>query len=260
MPNPSQKSSQIKQRLDKTVSSQGALSRAEAKIQIRRGEVQVNDKVVKSADFYVNWSTDTVALQGKRLSLRQHIYLMLNKPKGYVSATEDNRFPTVVSLVPEELWRKDLFPAGRLDKDTTGFILITDDGNFAHDILSPKKHVAKTYIVQVDGEITQEMISGFASGVSVNGEYVTLPAALEKVESGEGGDTGRVILREGLYHQIKRMFKAFGLNVLELQRVKMGLLDLDPTLLPGQCRELTPEELDLIRTGTHVLATDGEGL
>ena len=236
-----------KQRLDKAIAMQGSLSRSEVKTLIRKGAVTVNGQVVKNADFGVDFDSDTVAVQGKELSLRTHIYLMLNKPKGVVSASEDKHLPTVVDLVPKELWRKGLFPAGRLDKDTTGFVLITDDGEFAHDILSPKKHISKTYHALVNGEITEEMIEGFAKGVTI-GEDFTLPASLKRISSDEQGSWGEVILKEGMYHQIKRMFGAYGLKVLELKRVQMGKLPLDPNLEEGKCRELTAEELQLVST------------
>ena len=226
---------------------QGSLSRSEVKTLIRKGAVTVNGQVVKNADFGVDFDSDTVAVQGKELSLSMHIYLMLNKPKGVVSASEDKKLPTVVDLVPKELWRKGLFPAGRLDKDTTGFVLITDDGEFAHDILSPKKHISKTYHALVNGTITDEMVEGFAKGVTI-GEDFTLPASLKKISSEEQGDWGEVILKEGMYHQIKRMFGAYGLKVLELKRVQMGKLPLDPNLEEGKCRELTAEELRLVST------------
>ena len=176
-----------KQRLDKAIAMQGSLSRSEVKTLIRKGAVTVNGQVVKNADFGVDFDSDTVAVQGKELSLSMHIYLMLNKPKGVVSASEDKKLPTVVDLVPKELWRKGLFPAGRLDKDTTGFVLITDDGEFAHDILSPKKHISKTYHALVNGTITDEMVEGFAKGVTI-GEDFTLPASLKKISSEEQGD------------------------------------------------------------------------
>ena len=236
-----------KQRLDKAIAMQGSLSRSEVKTLIRKGAVTVNGQVVKNSDFGVDFDSDTVAVQGKELSLSMHIYLMLNKPKGVVSASEDKKLPTVVDLIPKELWRKGLFPAGRLDKDTTGFVLITDDGEFAHDILSPKKHISKTYHALVNGAITDEMVEGFAKGVTI-GEDFTLPASLKKISSEEQGDWGEVILKEGMYHQIKRMFGAYGLKVLELKRVQMGKLPLDPNLEEGKCRELTAEELRLVST------------
>ena len=148
---------------------------------------------------------------------------------------------------PPALLHRRVLPVGRLDKDTTGFVLITDDGEFAHDILSPKKHISKTYHALVNGTITDEMVEGFAKGVTI-GEDFTLPASLKKISSEEQGDWGEVILKEGMYHQIKRMFGAYGLKVLELKRVQMGKLPLDPNLEEGKCRELTAEELRLVST------------
>ncbi len=245
-----------KQRLDKTVSSQGLWSRKDAKTLIRRGAVLVNGAVVKQADATVDWDSDTVTVEGKTLQLQQHVYLMLNKPKGVVSATEDKEQTTVVDLVPEELQRKGLFPAGRLDKDTTGLLILTDDGDFAHEILSPKKHVQKIYLTKVNGRITEEIIEAFRTGVNVHNEYTTLPSKLTLVSSEEDGDWGKVVLREGMYHQIKRMFISFGLKVVELHRIRMGKLDLDESLEPGQCRPLTPEEVDLLNTREEIAFED----
>ena len=236
-----------KQRLDKAIAMQGALSRSEVKTLIRKGEVTVNGQVVKSADFGVDFDSDTIAVQGRELTLRQHLYLMLHKPKGVVSASEDRHERTVVDLVPERLFRKGLFPAGRLDKDTTGFVLLTDDGAFAHDILSPKKHIPKTYHALVDGPITEQMERDFAQGIRI-GPDQTLPASLKKLSSCERGDWGEVILREGLYHQIKRMFGVFDAGVNALHRESIGGVALDPALAPGQWRELTAEEVERLRT------------
>lgn len=245
-----------KQRLDKTISNQGLWSRKDAKTLIRRGAVCVNGAVVKQADAYVDWDSDTVTVEGKPLQLQQHVYLMLNKPKGVVSATEDKEQTTVVDLVPDELKRKGLFPAGRLDKDTTGLLILTDDGEFAHDILSPKKHVQKVYLAKVNGKITGEIIEAFRTGVNVHNEYTTLPSKLTLVSSEEDGDWGKVILREGMYHQIKRMFLSFGLKVVELHRIRMGRLDLDERLEPGQCRPLTAEEVALLNTREEIAFED----
>ena len=237
-----------KQRLDKAIAMQGALSRSEVKTLIRKGEVTVNGQVVKSADFGVDFDSDTIAVQGRELTLRQHLYLMMNKPKGVVSASEDRHERTVVDLVPERLFRKGLFPAGRLDKDTTGFVLLTDDGAFAHDILSPKKHIPKTYHALVDGPITEQMERDFAQGIRI-GPDQTLPASLKKLSSCERGDWGEVILREGLYHQIKRMFGVYGAGVNALHRDAIGGLALDESLAAGQWRELTADEVAKITTG-----------
>lgn len=245
-----------KQRLDKTISSQGLWSRKDAKTLIRKGSVSVNGVITKQADAYVDWDCDEVSVEGKILSLAKHCYLMLNKPKGVVSATEDKEQTTVVDLVPDELKRKGLFPAGRLDKDTTGLLILTDDGDFAHDILSPKKHVQKVYLAKVNGRITDEIIEAFRTGVNVHNEYTTLPSRLTKISEESDGDWGQVILREGMYHQIKRMFISFGLKVTELHRIRMGKLDLDKNLAPGECRPLTDEELVLLKTREEIAFED----
>lgn len=237
----------MKSRLDKTIADQGTASRKEIKELIYKGLITVNGVVVKNAALQVDWDKDIVCVSGQTLQLRKHLYLMLNKPTGVVSATDDPRFPTVIDLIPERWLRKGLFPAGRLDKDTRGFVLITDDGEFAHDILSPKKHVPKTYLAKLNGCITSEMKVDFSKGVNINDEYVTLPASLELMENTSDGDLVKVILHEGMYHQIKRMFKAFGLTVTDLKRIRMGCLDLDSLLAEGDCRELSAEELALIK-------------
>ena len=187
--------------------------------------------------------TDRVAVKGREITLRRNLYLMMDKPAGVVSASRDDGCPTVVDLVPPELKRPGLFPAGRLDKDTTGMVIITDDGALAHRILSPKSHVPKVYLAHIDSFITNAMIQGFAQGIPVGEEGVTLPAELVALDL----DLARVTLREGMYHQIKRMFASYGAKVLELRRVSMGGLVLDGTLGPGGCRELTPRELILLQ-------------
>ena len=232
-----------KQRLDKTISSQGLWSRKDAKTLIRKGLVCINGSVVKSADAYVDWDSDTVTVEGEPLSLQQHVYLMLNKPKGVVSATEDKEQTTVVDLVPDALMRKGLFPAGRLDKDTTGLLILTDDGDFAHEILSPKKHVQKVYLAKVNGSITDEIIESFRTGVNVHNEYTTLPSKLTVVSREEDGDWGKVILREGMYHQIKRMFGALDNKIIYLERITFGPLTLDGSLKRGEWRYLTEDEI-----------------
>lgn len=230
-----------KQRLDKAIAMQGALSRSEVKTLIRKGEVTVNGQVVKSADFGVDFDSDTIAVQGRELTLRQHLYLMMNKPKGVVSASEDRHERTVVDLVPERLFRKGLFPAGRLDKDTTGFVLLTDDGAFAHDILAPKRHVPKTYRVTLDTPLTPEMAQGFAAGVTLADGTRLSPAEVTALSA--DGRTVRVVLHQGVYHQIKRMFGVYGAGVNALHREAIGGVALDDTLAPGQWRELTAGEV-----------------
>lgn len=185
---------------------------------------------------------DEILLDGKKISGKEHLYIVLNKPEGYVSATEDQEQKTVLELVPSELSRKGLFPAGRLDKDTTGLMIITDDGEFAHDILAPRKHVSKSYAVTIDLPVTEEMKRGFENGVELI-DGVCKPALLEII----GKHTATVTLSEGRYHQIKRMFGCFGAKVTKLHRLSIGGFYLPEDLLPGKCREITPGELELIK-------------
>ena len=182
-------------------------------------------------------------LDGKPFVVKKQIYLMLNKPKGYVSATEDKKQQTVLELVSPALKGRDLFPAGRLDKDTTGLMIITDDGVLAHNILSPKKHVQKIYRVELDIPVTEEMQKGFAEGVELN-DGICKDAKLTIL----GEKTAEVTLREGRYHQIKRMFGCFGAKVVELHRIAMGELFLPDDLPEGECRELTEEDLQKLQT------------
>ncbi len=230
------------ERLDKVLAAQSTWSRKDVREMVKKGWVTVNGAPVRQADQKICWETDRVAVGGREVLLRPHLYLMMNKPEGVVSATRDGG-ATVIDLVPPELKRGGLFPAGRLDKDTTGLMIITDDGELAHRILSPKNHVPKTYLARLDRPVTPEMGERFAAGLPLAGEDVCLPARLEKVEE----NLARVTLRQGMYHQIKRMFLACGARVVELRRISMGALKLDETLGPGQCRELTPEELELLQ-------------
>ena len=230
------------ERLDKLLAAQGTWSRREIKDFVRRGAVTVNGKNVRTSDIKIT-TDDEVIVFGKPVALKKHIYLMLNKPVGVVSASRGDDCPTVVDLVPHELKRKGLFPAGRLDKDTTGFVLITDDGAFSHDILSPKRHIPKTYIATLDGILTQEVVDAFAGGIPLKNEDQCLPAQLTILDD----HTAQVVLHEGMYHQIKRMFAACGLHVEALHRKAMGALELDKNLAEGQCRELTAEELLLVQ-------------
>ena len=181
-------------------------------------------------------------LRYKELKYQKYIYLILNKPQGYVSATEDGRFPTVIDLVEEKYKFRNLFPVGRLDKDTTGMMIISDDGEFSHEILSPKKHVSKTYSVLIDIPITNEMVEKFRDGIELN-DGKCKPSKLTKI----GEKEVEVILIEGRYHQIKRMFGCFGAKVLKLHRIKIGNLDLPIDLEEGKSRELTKEELEKVK-------------
>lgn len=229
-------------RLDKILSTQLNISRTDAKQMIKKGRVSVNGIPAKSGDVKVA-DADIVAVDGNKISYSRFVYIMMNKPKGVISASDGKGEKTVVDLVPSDMQRRGLFPAGRLDKDTTGFVLLTDDGEFAHSILAPSRHVDKTYVVTLDKPVTPEAVADFRSGMELNGERL-LQADAEIIS--EDATVCRVVLRQGLYHQIKRMFKKHGLTVLELKRVKMGNLPLDDSLLPGECRYLSQKELDLI--------------
>ena len=229
-------------RLDKILSTQLNISRTDAKQMIKKGRVSVNGIPAKSGDVKVA-DADIVAVDGNEISYSRFVYIMMNKPKGVISASEGKGEKTVVDLVPSDMQRRGLFPAGRLDKDTTGFVLLTDDGEFAHSILAPSRHIDKTYVVTLDKPVTPEAVADFRSGMELNGERL-LQADAQIIS--EDATVCRVVLRQGLYHQIKRMFKKHGLTVLELKRVKMGNLPLDDSLLPGECRYLSQKELDLI--------------
>lgn len=230
------------ERIDKIIASQGKYSRSDVKTLISRKKVEVNGETIKSSSVKVDPTTASIVVNGEALNFKRFIYLILNKPKGYVSATEDRDHQTVLDLIPSEYEGRDLFPAGRLDRDTTGLMIITDDGKMAHNILSPKKHIQKIYHVQLDTLVTDDMAKGFKEGVELN-DGICKEASLEIT----GENTCFVTLKEGRYHQIKRMFGCFGAKVVELHRVAMGNLRLPDDLPEGQCRELTVEELKLLQ-------------
>ena len=237
-----------KERLDKLIASQGLMTRSEVKQIIKKGLVTVNGAVVKDSALKVSFD-DSVLIDGEPLLQKKFTYLMLNKPKGVVSASEDKRDKTVVDILPDELKRKNLFPAGRLDKDTTGFSLITDDGDFAHRILSPGRHVKKTYLARTSASLElEEAVRAFREGIVLSDGTVLLSAELELVEAGEE-PLFRVTIKEGKYHQIKRMFASLGVTVIDLKRVSIGGLALDERLGEGEARILTAEELEIIEFG-----------
>ena len=230
-------------RLDKSLAETAQCTRSEAKALLQKGRVQVNGAVCKKGDTQLKES-DTVTVDGQVLAYQQFVYLMLNKPEGVVSASTDKRDTTVVDLVGNAYPRRELFPAGRLDKTSTGFVLLTDDGGFAHDILAPKRHFSKTYTVVIDTPLTAQMQQGFAEGVTLADGTRLSPAEVTAVSP--DGLTVRVLLRQGVYHQIKRMFGVYGAGVNALHRDAIGGLELDKTLAPGQWRELSAEEVSKI--------------
>ena len=230
-------------RLDKLLGSQTDLSRKEARQVIKDGLVSVGDVVIRDPGFSVDPNAQSVTVAGTPLEFKEHLYLMLNKPEGYISATEDRTQKTVLDLVPPDLYRDRLFPAGRLDADTTGFVLLTDDGAFAHDILSPKHHVQKTYIATLAEPVTEDCLRQVRGGIELKDGTVCLPADVRALSEFEA----ELKLVEGKYHQVKRMFAAAGNKVGALRRTAMGDVPLDPSLAPGECRELRKEELDALR-------------
>ena len=232
------------ERIDKIISSQGQYSRSEVKKLIKDGRITLNGRVLKSSDEKADPDSCVIAIDGKPLGYKKHIYIMLNKPQGIVSATDDRDHKTVIDLVPKELKRAGLFPAGRLDGDTVGFVLITDDGDFAHRILSPKNHIMKTYHATLQRPVTQADIDAFRNGIELKDGTLCLEAQVKPLDSDE--PMAEIKICEGKYHQVKRMFAALGNKVVYLKRVKMGELCLDESLEEGQCREITAEELELI--------------
>ncbi len=234
------------ERLDKIIASQGKYSRSEVKKLVKAGRVTLDGTVVKSSDVKADEEAD-IRIDGVSLNYKKHIYIMLNKPQGVISATEDRTQKTVLDLVPKELFRNGLFPAGRLDGDTTGFVLITDDGDFAHRILSPKNHIMKTYHATLRDPLSEEDIVRFGEGLTLGDGTECLEAYVRVIEIGEK-TIAEIKICEGKYHQVKRMFASIGNKVLALRRVKMGGLELDPDLPEGECREITAEEIELLLT------------
>lgn len=248
------------QRLDKIIASTGRFSRREVKLLVREGRVLVEGKAAKSAEEKVDPLAVCISVNGEAISYREHTWVMLHKPAGVLSATEDGRGETVLDLLAPEYRKIGLFPVGRLDKDTEGLLLLTDDGALAHDLLAPKKHVDKVYFTRVDGCLTPEDCAAFARGMTLGDGLVCLPAKLEILRAGEQSEA-LVTLREGKFHQIKRMLACCGKPVLYLKRLSMGPVQLDEALAPGEYRLLTQQELAALRAAGQITqekkATEG---
>jgi 16S rRNA pseudouridine516 synthase len=232
-------------RLDKLLANRGFGSRKEVKILLKTGAVKVNEEIVKNAKTQIDTESDIVTVYGEQIEYKEFIYLLMNKPAGVISATEDSMHETVIDLLEDEDKIYEPFPVGRLDIDTVGLLIITNDGKLSHRLLSPKKHVPKTYYAKIHGEVTEDDIDKFAAGVELDDGYVTKPAQLVIIESGQQSEI-ELTITEGKFHQVKRMFMAVGKKVTFLQRVKMGRLQLDSHLEEGEYRELTEEELLLL--------------
>ena len=236
------------ERLDKIICNTNDFSRSQLKRLASKGKVLLNGQIVNDLSRKADGDRDEISVDGKTLNTQKFVYIMQNKPKGVVSASEGRGDTSVIDILPSELKRKGLFPAGRLDKDTTGFVLITDDGDFAHRILSPKNHIPKTYIAVLDSPVDGNAIKALESGIELKDGTSFRPAKIKPLD-----DTNKkleVIICEGKYHQIKRMFKAAGSTVTELERLKMGGLPLDKELESGQSRLITKQELELIEKNT----------
>ena len=234
-----------KQRIDKILSNLGYGSRSELKKFCKNGLVKVNGKVINNPGVQVDVENDEIIFDGEKVTYKEFIYLMLNKPDGYISATFDKRDPIVLDLIDKEDLVFEPFPVGRLDKDTEGLLVLTNDGQLAHRVLSPKKHVPKTYYAKIEGIVTEEDIKAFAKGVTLDDGYETMPAELIILKSDEISEI-ELTIHEGKFHQVKRMFESVDKKVIYLKRLSMGKLKLHENLALGEYRELTDEEVKMI--------------
>ncbi|WP_088067603.1 pseudouridine synthase [Gottfriedia luciferensis] len=234
-------------RIDKILANMGYGSRKEVKSLLKQGVVKVGDSIVKSPKEHVDIENQVVTVNGEVVEYKEFVYLMMNKPPGVISATEDSEHETVIGLLEYEDIIFDPFPVGRLDKDTEGLLLITNDGHLAHQLLSPKKHVPKKYYATINGIVTEDDIKAFEKGVTLEDGYLTKPGYLTILKSGEESEIELVIM-EGKFHQVKRMFESVGKKVTYLKRLEMGPLKLDEDLELGQYRELTDEEVELLKS------------
>lgn len=234
-----------KMRIDKILSNLGYGSRAELKVYCKKGFVKVNDKLVSNPGTQVDTDIDKIEFNNEVVKYREFVYIMMNKPDGYLSATFDKRDPIVLDLIDPSYLTFEPFPVGRLDKDTEGLLVLTNDGQLAHRVLSPKKHVPKTYYAKIDGKVTEEDIKAFEKGVILDDGYETMPSQLKILKSGELSEI-ELTIHEGKFHQVKRMFESVGKKVVYLKRLSMGKLKLDESLSLGEYRELTDEEVKLI--------------
>ncbi|WP_430602593.1 16S rRNA pseudouridine516 synthase [Enterococcus sp. DIV0724b] len=233
-------------RLDKFLAETGVGSRKEAKQLLKKGLVTVNEKVIKDGKTHIDEKQDSIKFAGETLTYQKYYYYLLHKPQGVISATEDKWDQTVIDILRNEDYREDLFPVGRLDKDTEGLLLLTNDGQLAHQLLSPKKHVDKEYFAKVQGVVTEKDVRQFAEGFALNNKEQVKPSELmiESVDETSEISEIRLIIQEGKFHQVKRMFEAVDKKVLYLKRLRMGTLWLDEDLTLGEYRALTEKELE----------------
>lgn len=234
------------QRVDKVLSNFGYGTRREIKDAVKHGLVKVDGVIIKDSGMHVDPENSVIQIGDETLNYRKFIYVMMNKPGGVVSATFDNKLKTVVDILPEEFKCFELFPVGRLDIDTEGLLIMTNDGQLAHELLSPKKHVSKKYYALVEGIVTQEDAEKFKEGVVLEDGYKTLPGELTILRSADISEI-ELVIYEGKFHQVKRMFEAVGKKVKYLKRIEMGQIKLDEGLKLGECREMTGEEIELLK-------------
>ena len=234
-------------RIDKFISSQRSdISRSKVKELCKKGKITINGEMCKKSDFKIDTENTEVYADGEKILYRKNIYIMLNKPKGVVCSTRDGASPTVLSLVPPHLFRKGLFPAGRLDKDTEGFVLITDDGDLAHKMLAPKSHVPKKYAVTLEKPWQKDYYLRFKEGLVIDGNEKCLPAEFAGDENNLNQCT--LILHEGKFHQVKRMFQVLGNKVVYLKRISIGNLSLNENLALGECMEILHKDVEKLLT------------
>jgi 16S rRNA pseudouridine516 synthase len=237
---------QKSQRLDKTLAHMGIGTRKEIKKLVKAGRVMVNGILADDPGMHILPEQDEITVDGEPVIYKEHIYLMMNKPQGVLSATEDRFAEVVTDLLEPEHLVFEPFPVGRLDKDTEGLLLLTSDGKLSHQLLSPKKHVPKTYYAVIEGQVTEEDQAHFRNGVILDDGYQTMPGELTILKSAPVSEV-ELTIYEGKYHQVKRMFAAVDKRVVFLKRISMGPLTLDPDLEPGEYRELTEEEVAMLK-------------
>lgn len=235
------------ERLDKILANLGYGSRKEVKALCRKGEVVVDGTPVKDSAEKVDPVNATIEVKGEKINYRKFIYLMMNKPDGVVSATFDNYDETVIDLLDPEYQVFEPFPIGRLDKDTVGLLLITNDGELNHKLIAPKNHVDKVYYAEINKPVEESDIEKFKKGITLDDGYLCMPAKLEVISSDENGSSVHVTIQEGKFHQVKRMFEAVDKSVVYLRRISFGPLKLDETIEEGNFRELTEEEIELLK-------------
>lgn len=234
-------------RLDKFLANSGIGTRSEVKNYIKQRRVWLDGAPILKGETKIDIEKSVVTFDKRVVSYEQYCYIMLNKPKGYICATEDKEEKTVLDIIPKQYEKFNLFPVGRLDKDTVGLLILSNDGKFAHNTLSPKKHIEKRYFAHINGMVTEDYVKAFKNGVIIDGGYKCLPANLEILYSAPNLSKVNITIKEGKYHQIKRMFQVFGKKVVYLKRLSFGEIQLDENLQEGDFRELNQQEMDIIK-------------